>query len=214
MLLTRRIGALVLAAVAVLVWFAMAPETPEEAHADAVASIEAEDAANNTITDGAPQQTVVNGWTANEYLKLISTQLNGSQDPRPAALLGLGVLGLALIAFTTPPLARPQSGRQPGRRPRARHQRLRQGLRRLPRARTVLTHRQPGNPRPTRPTRPTVAGCPPRPCRVCPPPASTANRAPASAPGGSGGQLVSLEHLGGVPAQVLRCRQWRPRAGL
>lgn len=114
MIIARRIASLLLAAAAIAVWFALAPdETDAPDNSSRLASIEAEDQSNNEIADGAPQQTVVNGWTEHNYLALISDQLDenaapAAQDERPAALLGLGVLGLSLIAFTTP-----STGRQP-----------------------------------------------------------------------------------------------------
>lgn len=113
MIIARRIGSLLLAAAAIAVWFVLAPdETDAPDNSSRVAGIEAEDETNNQIAEGAPQQTVVNGWTEHNYLALISDQLDenaapAAQDERPAALLGLGVLGLSLIAFTTPRPGRP-----------------------------------------------------------------------------------------------------------
>jgi hypothetical protein len=120
-LLIRRIGALALVAAALFVWFSMAPEAPKKLdHGSAVAAIESEDDGNNVLASGAPQQAVVNGWTSNDYLKLISEQLdaNGSRqqvrDVRPSALLVLGVAGIALIAFTSPGPWRPARSTGPG----------------------------------------------------------------------------------------------------
>lgn len=120
LLLVRRIGALLLIGAALYVWFAKAPDAPAHHHRDAVAAIEHQDDANNRLTQGAPQQAVVNGWTTNRYLRLISAQLdaNGSRqaarDIRPAALLVLGVFGIALLALTTPgPLVPSLGGRRP-----------------------------------------------------------------------------------------------------
>ena len=117
LLLIRRVGALVLVGAAVYIWFAKAPATPATAdHRAAVAAIERQDDADNGRTQGAPQQAVVNGWTTNAYLRLISGQLaaddarQASRDARPAALLVLGVLGIALLAFTSPGPLLPSRG--------------------------------------------------------------------------------------------------------
>lgn len=114
LLLVRRIGAVLLACAAVFVWFAMAPEEPTTFDSEgALSLIQAEDDANNELTDGAPQQTVVNGWTANQLLELLVRQNSTAPTPaddRPAALLALGVLGIALIGAT---------GGPPGPTPRA-----------------------------------------------------------------------------------------------
>lgn len=115
MILVRRIGAIVLLGAALAVWFGLAPD-PDAApnNRSEVTSIELEDDGNNALAEGAPQQTVVNGWTANNYLALLSSQLDEAARPqtvdqRPTAMLGLCVLGIALIAFTglgSPPASR------------------------------------------------------------------------------------------------------------
>ena len=103
MLIARRIGSLVIAGTAVVIWFVLAPN--EGDHSSQAATIEVTDDLNNESTAGAAQQAVVNGWTADSYLALLSRQLDeqttvGARDNRPAALLVLVVLALALIAFT------------------------------------------------------------------------------------------------------------------
>lgn len=107
-LVTRRIigGILVFAAVAV--WFLMAPEDEAPSFGNARGTIESDDDSNNEMADGAPQQAVVNGWTANNYLALISKQLEEARnhdaepaDPRLPAIMLLGVLGLAVLLITT-----------------------------------------------------------------------------------------------------------------
>lgn len=106
----RWVGAVILVAAAVTVWFALQPKAPENFdHSAEAAAIEVEDDANNDLTGGAPQQAVVNGWTANAYLALISRQIDAAdapapRDDRPAAMLGLCVLGIALLMATTPAL--------------------------------------------------------------------------------------------------------------
>src|SRR4051794_2615515 len=104
----RRVGALALVVAAVGVWFGLNPTGPTALdHGSPRADIESTDSANNARAEGAPQQTVVNGWTTNDYLALLSTQLDEAsappeQDLRPAAMLGLCVVGIALIALTSP----------------------------------------------------------------------------------------------------------------
>ena len=53
------------------------------------------DTANNARTEGAPQQTVVNGWTAKDLLTVIAREGARPSDERPAALLVLVVIGIA-----------------------------------------------------------------------------------------------------------------------
>ena len=104
----RLIGSLViaLAAVVVLVTAGPSPVEAGDARVDRT-TIWVEDESNQSRTEGAPQQTVVNGWTGNALLDLISEQLDdvaapAEVDNRPAALLTLGVLLLALATVTTP----------------------------------------------------------------------------------------------------------------
>lgn len=107
-LVARRIvgGILVLAAVAV--WLLMAPDDNAPSFGNARGTIESDDDRNNGLADGAPQQAVVNGWSANKYLELISKQLEEARnhdaevaDPRLPALALLGVLGLAVVLITS-----------------------------------------------------------------------------------------------------------------
>src|SRR5687768_9021956 len=67
---------------------------------DSIRQIMAADALNQSRAEGAPQQSVVNGWTARDLLELVAQSEATGQDPRPAALLTLAVLGIALILFT------------------------------------------------------------------------------------------------------------------
>jgi hypothetical protein len=85
-----------LAVAALGIWGGMAPE---DSYTDVRASIESADDANNERTEGAPQQAVVNGWTTIEYLNLLSTQLEQSDDRRDALLL-VGLLGAAAAIAT------------------------------------------------------------------------------------------------------------------
>ncbi len=102
MSLVRRIGAVVLAVAAVVVWFAMAPSESSDRSAD-IAGALAEYELNEAMTQGAPQQQVVNGWVARDLLTVIAEQQNDSAtDDRLPALGVLVVLGLALHLATSP----------------------------------------------------------------------------------------------------------------
>lgn len=101
MTLVRRIGAVVLLAAAVAVWFGLAPEAQEAAQE--LRSIERRDDGNSALADSAPQQAVVNGWTANDYLELIvELDAGEDRDERPAAMVGLCLAGICLMALTSP----------------------------------------------------------------------------------------------------------------
>lgn len=118
MVIARRVGALALLLGALGVWFGMAPtDESDPDHSSDVAQIESDDDTNNAAASGAPQQTVVNGWTAINYQRLASEQMDEASsseigDDRPAAMLGLGVAGIALIAFTGLDASHPKP--QPG----------------------------------------------------------------------------------------------------
>ena len=103
----RRIGAVVLIIAALGIWFGMKPTESAKAgtyHSAITAALDA-DTANNAKTEGAPQQTVVNGWTAKDLLTVIAQEGadQPSVDERPAALPALLVIGLGLILATTRP---------------------------------------------------------------------------------------------------------------
>jgi hypothetical protein len=93
----RRIGALVLALAAVIVWFTMGPDQ-NTVSAD-VREVLFEADMNEVSASGAPQQQVVNGWAAKDLLAIIANQ---QADDRVPALVGLLVLGVALGIFTSP----------------------------------------------------------------------------------------------------------------
>lgn len=99
----RLIGCAVIAVLAVLTLAFLGPAGSEDVASERLA-IWLEDATNQDRTQGAPQQSVVNGWTANQLLDLLSQQLESgtTTDNRPAVLLTLGVLLLALSMVTTP----------------------------------------------------------------------------------------------------------------
>jgi hypothetical protein len=99
LIIARRVGAVVLAIAAVVVWFAMAPEDRSSDIRQALVEYEL----NEARTEGAPQQQVVNGWVAKDLLTVIAEQQNDvASDERLPALVGLLVLGAALYTFTSP----------------------------------------------------------------------------------------------------------------
>jgi hypothetical protein len=98
-IIARKVGAVVLAMAAVVVWFAMGPEDRSSDIRQALT----EYALNDARTEGAPQQQVVNGWVARDLLTIIAEQQNdAASDERLPALVGLLILGGALCAFTSP----------------------------------------------------------------------------------------------------------------
>jgi hypothetical protein len=126
-IIVRRTGAVVLVLAALAVWLFMAPTEPVMPHVEVqgtvtdrsydIAQALSDDEANEARTQGAPQQTVVNGWTARDLLTIIAKQQNEAltrdavptpltpivpNDQRIPALLGLVVLGAALAMFTSP----------------------------------------------------------------------------------------------------------------
>jgi hypothetical protein len=123
----RRVGAIVLVAAATAVWLFMAPDKPvmPEVHvqdslndrSSAISSALSDYKMNEARTQGAPQQTVVNGWTAKDLLTIIAEQQNDAltrdevpapltpivpNDERVPALVGLVVVGIALALLTSP----------------------------------------------------------------------------------------------------------------
>lgn len=110
MTVLQRAGAAALAIAAVAVWFLMAPEAVPEAegHGELLSDVLDSAEANNALADGAPQQEVVNGWAARDLIAVTVRQNDAlieqvhPRDERPAALLVLAVLGIALHALTTP----------------------------------------------------------------------------------------------------------------
>lgn len=95
----RRAGSLVLAAAGVAVFLGMAP-THSTSHSD-IDAVMIDDSINQGRTEGAPQQAVVNGWTARDLLKIMATEGVESRDERPAAFAGLGLLALLLYIGTS-----------------------------------------------------------------------------------------------------------------
>lgn len=103
--ISRVVGAVLIVGATAGVWFGMAPETSGTDFVSQIDAAMAEEASNQEMTDGAPQQAVVNGWVARDLLEIIATQgaAGPAQDERPAALIAIGVLGLALGLATTRP---------------------------------------------------------------------------------------------------------------
>jgi hypothetical protein len=116
--LVRTIGTLVIAVLAVVSFFLAGPNDFTSQHSAERSEFASAHAANEDLTSGAPQQAVVNGWTANDLLGLISRQLDDGSggDQRPAILLTLGIVLVALRTVTEPSSA---AGRAPA--PTGRH---------------------------------------------------------------------------------------------
>lgn len=102
--LVRRIGAGVLVVAAVGAWFGLAPSSDHiPDRGNLISQAVADDVSNNLLTEGAPQQQVVNGWTARDLLIVIAKQQDDQaqqvadlRDQRPAALLLVLVVAAAL----------------------------------------------------------------------------------------------------------------------
>lgn len=92
--LIRVVGGFLLSLAAVILFFAMKPEPLD----NKVEDILSEAQINNSTAQGAPQQAVVNGWTARDLLSEIAKRPG---DDRPAALLLITVLGLGLMLCTS-----------------------------------------------------------------------------------------------------------------
>jgi len=107
----RKIGFIVISVLALLV-FMFGGNYSQNQQVDSMInwedvswSINNRNSVNNGNASGAPQQQVVNGWTTNDWLELISEQLNeisrvgaptSGVDNRVARLLLLLVLGACL----------------------------------------------------------------------------------------------------------------------
>lgn len=82
MKLIRPLGFVVLAVAAVAVWVALAPKVPttvptlpsSTSYESLISQALDDDKSNNLLTTGAPQQTVVNGWTAKDLLTIIAKE--------------------------------------------------------------------------------------------------------------------------------------------
>jgi hypothetical protein len=100
-------GAVLLAGLAVVLWFVMAPEEIDDSTAEVAAAL-AEYEANEARTDGAMEQQVVNGWVAKDLLALVVEQADDSAradrqaDDRLAAEAVVAVVALAFGIATRP----------------------------------------------------------------------------------------------------------------
>src|SRR5689334_808351 len=94
----RGIGLVVCAAVAVAIFVVLAPKVPKSTptlpsatqYQSLIQQALAADVLNNTRTQGAPQQTVVNGWTARDLLTIIAKE---NQDILTAQWAGVDATG-------------------------------------------------------------------------------------------------------------------------
>lgn len=111
MLLVRRIAGVLLGVAAIAVWFGMRPSaaSPTVDFSSNIDSAMADFKANNGSARSAPQQQVVNGWAAKDLLEVIARAQNAAlspdsapRDDRIPAELMLCVLGLGVLALTTP----------------------------------------------------------------------------------------------------------------
>jgi hypothetical protein len=101
----RRVGAVVIAIAAIVVWVTMG--SSEKSDGEYLADIRSamlDDRLNQNSADSAPQQSVVNGWTARDLLAISARiEAQGSRDDdRLAAELMLLCLAVAWFAITSP----------------------------------------------------------------------------------------------------------------
>lgn len=99
-----RIVLLALIAVAAIVIAALPTSSSSNHSADVAAALSMAEM-NNELAEGAPQQTVVNGWVARDLLAIMSEQLdeqNTATDRKVPMLLALVVLALVVIGLTDP----------------------------------------------------------------------------------------------------------------
>lgn len=100
----RRIGLVVLAAIAVAVFFGMAPEDVAGVYERQIDSALSIAELNEAAAESAVQQQVVNGWVTRDLLEIIARQ--GADevilDQRPVALLVIAVLAIAVWGMTAP----------------------------------------------------------------------------------------------------------------
>jgi len=96
--IARKVGATLLIAAALGIWFGMSPDTGEYDRQISAALSEAQ--LNELTAESAPQQQVVNGWVTRDLLEIIARQQAGS-DARQAALTTLLIvtIGIALITY-------------------------------------------------------------------------------------------------------------------
>jgi hypothetical protein len=105
LMLLRRIGGLVVALAAVVVWLTMGSSDASSGDYKAeIRNAMSGDRVNQASADSAPKQQVVNGWTARDLIA-ISTRIqagNTRDDDRMGAELMLLILALGWGLLTTP----------------------------------------------------------------------------------------------------------------
>lgn len=112
----RKIVAALLVLLAFVFWFgpAISGETGTDEYEEMLADVLVGDTVNNTRTEGAPQQQVVNGWTARDLLTLQVQQNNDllAAQYRQTALLTLVLIGIGwlILANDRRPGAKHASG--------------------------------------------------------------------------------------------------------
>lgn len=109
--LARRIGMLVLAFAAVVVWVSMgSPERAADNYINEIDAIMRKDRENQGATDSVQQQQAATGWTSRNLLALTARiEAAGSRDDdRIAALLMLLMLGVAWHSLTSPRYPHPE----------------------------------------------------------------------------------------------------------
>jgi hypothetical protein len=124
----RRVGFCILAVLAIIVWFTLAPTRAKSVsqYEGAIAAANLNYETNNIAADSAPQQDVVNGWFNRDMQIIMAEQnnelLRAGTDRRVPALLLLGLLAFCLHGLTSPgkaPTGAPQpspEGPQPADR--------------------------------------------------------------------------------------------------
>jgi hypothetical protein len=112
----RRIGFVVLALAAAIITFALGPEPPEQVNVAGydrqISQALSDYAANDALTQGAPQQQVVNGWIARDMLTVLAQQINellevsapAASDDRIPLLLFVLILAVCWQAAAPPDL--------------------------------------------------------------------------------------------------------------
>lgn len=103
----RRIVGTAAIVLAIVFWFGplISGETSTSDYEDALDSALAEDVLNNTRTEGAPQQQVVNGWTARDLLAIEVQQNNDllAAEYRQNALLFLLIAAVGWLIVSNRP---------------------------------------------------------------------------------------------------------------
>lgn len=103
--LLRRLGAIVLAMAAIIIWVTMgSPEKSAGAYLSDIRTVIGRDRLNQSTAESAPQQTVVNGWTARDLLAVSDriSAANTRDDDRIGAELMLLILAVCWWMLTTP----------------------------------------------------------------------------------------------------------------